>query len=537
MENRQISKVTIVGGGTAGWLAACLLARIYRRVNGGPSLDISVIESPSIPTVGVGEATVPAMPRTLMQLGIDEREFFLRCNASFKLGVRFTNWNVDDQGQPIQFLNHFETGPRLHDHDLTAYYTKFGAGRNGPNPGPDFIECHSAVPRLIGEFRGPRQVGVDDFAAAVHYAYHLDAGLFAGLLKEKAEANGVTHIPDDLIDVELDDAGFIAAVQLKEGGRHPVELVIDCTGFRSLLLQKALGEPFESYDQYLMNDRALALQIPHDDVKRLVPCTGSTALGAGWVWRVPLYNRIGTGYVFSSKFRTDEEAIREFIDHIGPAAEDAEPRVIPLRIGHARRSWVKNCVAMGLASGFIEPLESTAIYSIEMAVRWLHTYFPDRDFDPSLANRYNMVVNDFYDELRDFIAMHFHLNNRTDSDYWIAAREAIDVPDSLRENLAVWRRNLPSPIDLKSRHLFDANVYTLMLLSKGFYRDQPVTNSLCLDSESWEQFIRDERDSIATIAEYMPSHYELVSSIRGETADQPAFGRSTATVPVPGSML
>lgn len=537
MENPQISKVTIVGGGTAGWLAACLLSRIYRRVDGTPSFDISVIESPSIPTVGVGEATVPAMPRTLMQLGISEKEFFRRCNASFKLGVRFTNWNVDDQGQPIEFLNAFETEPRLHGHDLTAYYTRYGAGRNGYNSGPEFTESHTAVPQLVREFRGPRQVGVDEYASAVHYAYHLDAGLFANLLQETAVSNGVTHIPDDLIDVELDEAGFIAALQLKEGGRHPVELVLDCTGFRSLLLQKALGEPFDSYDRYLMNDRALALQIPHEDVTRMPPCTGSTALGAGWVWKVPLYNRIGTGYVFSSKFRTDEEAVQEFIDHIGPAAKDAEPRIIPLRIGHARRSWVKNCIAMGLASGFIEPLESTAIYSIEMAIRWLHAYFPDRTFDPALADRYNRTVNEFYDELRDFIAVHFHLNNRTDSDYWIAAREGIDIPDSLRENLAVWRRNLPSPIDLRSRHLFDANVYTLVLLSKGFYRGQPVTNSLCLDGESWERFVRDERDSITSLAEHMPSHYDLVSSIRGVTGDQPGFGHLTPTVPVPGSML
>lgn len=325
---------------------------------------------------------------------------------------------------------------------------------------------------------------VDEYVSAVHYAYHLDAGLFARLLQETALSNGVTHIPDDLIGVELDGTGFIAALQLKKNGRHPVELVIDCTGFRSLLLRKALVEPFDSYDQYLMDDRALALQIPHEDVTMMPSCTGSTALGAGWVWKVPLYNRIGTGCVFSSMFRSDEDAGQEFIDHIGTMAHGAEPRVIPLRIGHARRSWVKNCVAMGLASEFIEPLESTAIFSIGMAIRWLHTYFPDRNFDPALADRYNRIVNDFYDELRDFIAMHFHLNNRTGSDYWITAREDIDIPDSLRENLAVWRDNLPSPPDLKSRHLFDANVYALVLLSNGFYRGQPVTNSLCLDGAS-----------------------------------------------------
>ena len=246
MENQRISQVTIVGGGTAGWLSAALLSRIYRRVDGSPSFNISVIESPSIPTIAVGEATVPAMPRTLMQLGISERQLFKQCNATFKLGVRFQNWNVDDQGQPVEFLNLFETEPFLNDHELSAYYTRFGVGRDGPRAGLEFSECHTAAPRLIREFKGPRQVGVEEFATAVHYAYHLDAALFAQLLRETAESNGVTYLPDDLVDVELDEAGFVASLQLKERGRHPVQLVIDCTGFRSLVLQKALGEPFES---------------------------------------------------------------------------------------------------------------------------------------------------------------------------------------------------------------------------------------------------------------------------------------------------
>jgi tryptophan 6-halogenase len=531
MANRQISHVTIVGGGTAGWMAATLLSRIHRRSDGSAGLAVSVIESPTIASVGVGEATVPAMPRTLQQLGISERDFFQRCNASFKLCVRFRNWNVDSSGRPVEYLNIFEDDPLVGGHDLGAYYTRFGANRSNGGAGTEFAGAFSAAPRLVAECRGPRQIGSDDFSAATNYAYHLDAVAFAGLLKETAEANGVVHIADDVVDVELDERGFVAALELERGGRHAVELVIDCTGFRSLVLQKALGEPFDSYGDYLMNDRALAIQIPHRDVTRLDPCTGSTALGAGWVWNVPLYSRIGTGYVFSSKFRSDEQARDEFMAHLGPAADGLEPRVIPLRIGHARRSWVKNCIGMGLSSGFIEPLESTAIYSIEMAIRWLYSYFPDLDFNPALADRYNSLINGFYDELRDFIALHFHLNNRTDSDYWIAAREEIPIPDSLRENLAVWQSNLPRPYDLQSDHLFSHGVYTLVLIAKGFYRDRKVAQNLSLEEATWNDYLRQSQEPLGALADHMPSHYDLVTSIRGDAPIQaPSIGMPGALV-------
>jgi tryptophan halogenase len=531
MTDRRISRVTIVGGGTAGWMAATLLSRIHRRSDGSPGLSVSVVESPTIAAVGVGEATVPAMPRTLQQLGIREQDFFQRCNASFKLCVRFRNWNVDDGGRPVEYLNIFEDDPLIAGHDLGAYFNRFDPARARSDAGMAFTRSFSAAPRLVAECRGPRQIGAEEFSAATNYAYHLDAVAFADLLRETAVANGVEHIADDLVDVELDERGFVAALHLERGGRHAVELVIDCTGFRSLVLQKALGEPFESYSDYLMNDRALALQIPHRDVQQLPPCTGSTALGAGWVWNVPLYNRIGTGYVFSSKFRSDDQAIEEFLAHLGPVADGMEPRVIPIRLGHSRRSWVKNCVAMGLSSGFIEPLESTAIFSIEMAIRWLYSYFPDLDFNPALADRYNSLINGFYDELRDFIALHFHLNNRTDSDYWITAREDMPIPDSLGENLAVWQNNLPRPYDLTSDQLFSHGVYTLVLIAKGFYRDRIIAPNLDLEEATWNDFLRQSQEPLNALADHMPNHYDLVTSIRG---DAPA---RTPTASIAGALI
>jgi tryptophan 6-halogenase len=514
MNEKPISNITIVGGGTAGWLAAGLLSTFFRRPDGTPGVDISLIESPDIQTVGVGEATVPAMPRTLEQIGISEAEVMTRCNATFKLAVRFSDWDRDENNQPVEFLNSFDTDPPLQGRNLAAYYTRFGAQRNSAHAGHEFASCYSPVPDLIAQRKGPRPTGLEEYAGSGTFAYHLDAGLFAGLLQEFTVARGVRHIRENVQDVEIDERGFVNALQLEQSGRHPVELVIDCTGFRGLVINKALGEEFVSYGKYLMNDRAMALRIPHDDPTRLDPCTSSTALGAGWVWRVPLYSRLGTGYVYSSKFRSDDEAMTEYMDHLGPAAKGLEPRVIPLRVGQSRRAWVKNCVAMGLASGFIEPLESTAIYSIEMAIRMLFSYFPDTGFDPALAQRYNKKITAFHEEIRDFIVLHYALGNRTDSPYWVTAREDMEIPDSLRENPNIWRHNLPGPHDLDSTQLFGHDTYIMVLIAKGFYRDRPLNNGATVDQAVWDQFIQTMQPDIARMVAAMPSHYDLVTSIR-----------------------
>jgi tryptophan 6-halogenase len=516
MDSKPISNITIVGGGTAGWLAAALLSAFFRLPDGRAGVKISLIESPDIQSVGVGEATVPAMPRTLSQIGISESEVMTRCNATFKLAVKFSGWDVDENNQPVEFLNVFDSEPPLQGRHLAAYYTRFGALRDTAQSGMDYASSYSPMPDLIAQCKAPRPLGLEEYAGMGTFAYHLDAGLFADLLREFTVARGVEHIQDNVLDVALDERGFVSSLQLEKGGRHPIELVIDCTGFRGLIINKALNEEFVSYSKYLMNDRAMALRIPHDDPTRIVPCTGSTALGAGWVWRVPLYTRLGTGYVFSSKFRTDDEAMREFTDHLGPASDGLEPRVIPLRVGQSRRAWVKNCVAMGLSSGFIEPLESTAIYSIEMAIRMLYSYFPNTGFDPALARRYNARINSFHDEIRDFIMLHYILGNRTDSPYWVAAREEMEIPDSLRENLEIWRQNLPGPHDLDSSQLFDHTTYISVLIAKGFYRNKFINNGTTVDQAAWDAFVGDLKPQIDRMVASMPSHYDLVTSLRSD---------------------
>ncbi len=533
---KPIEKVTIVGGGTAGWLTAALLMTYGRKgVGGRKPLKVSLIESPDIPTVGVGEATVPGIVRTLRNVGISEREFFRRCNASFKLGVMFADWNVDKAGKPISYINPFSRPPGINGIELGYYFQKFGAGQS------DFVQAYSPTVDLIRGRKGPRASGAKDYDQSMNFAYHLDAGKFAAMLTEHCVKGGVEHLRENVLDVEQDETGNIAALKLSETGRHEVELVVDCTGFRGLIINQALKEPFISYSKYLANDRAMAVQVPHPDPAKIEPVTRSTALGAGWSWRVPLYNRLGTGYVFSSAHRTDDEARAEFLDHLGPLGKDAEPRIIPMRVGRNRNAWVKNCVAIGLSGGFIEPLESTAIYMIDMGVRWLISYFPDSDMADPLRRRYNHLVDQLYNEVRDFICVHYALGNRTDSQYWIDAREELEVPDGLAENLELWRYNLPEHYDLPFSTLFAANTYVAVLLGKRVYETgyarAEIGSGLSLDPRIWEAALKQMREhSLRRVRDAM-DHRALLSELRGE-APAPlrpkTFQVAQATVPLPG---
>lgn len=529
---QPVKSITIVGGGTAGWLAANMLITYFNPPGQKPRLKVTLIESPNIKTIGVGEATVPAMPRMLQQMGISEREFFRRCNASFKLGVNFINWNHTEDGKPVSYINPFNSGAPIKGHSPAEYFQAFGRQATDDTFADDIIEVTCPARDAIDLKKGPRPLGGEDFSHPMAYAYHLDAGLFAEMLRDVGVARGVEHIRDDVEKVNLDERGFVSSLSLKERPAHPVQLVIDCTGFRGLVINKAMGEEFIPYSNYLMNDRALAVQIPHKDPTDLEPCTRSTALGAGWTWNVPLYSRVGTGYVFSSAHRTDEEATKEFLAYLGKTEDEAQPRAIPIRVGRTRNAFVKNCVAIGLSSGFIEPLESTAIYMIEMGIRWLFHYFPDTDFNPALAKRYNDVSSELYDEVRDFIVLHYALNNRTDSDYWIEAREKMPVPDSLTENLEVWKHALPFDYDLKSQKLFTYWNYMVVLFGKGFYpRNHQFASAGGLMRKDWETYIRNMRAKKRAMMAQLPGQYDLLQHLRNNAAPGWAPGQSTVQLP------
>jgi flavin-dependent dehydrogenase len=507
-----VTSITIVGGGTAGWLAATFL-----RTKCAAKINVTLIESPNVPTVGVGEATVPHMPATLREMGIDDQEFMRRCNASIKMGVMFNNWNVDRKGRFIRYMNPFASPPQLQGIEIGHYFQAFGAGKR------DYIQSFSPLTDLFESYKSVFALngGEDDPMPRAGYAYHLDAVKFAGMLAELGRERGVTHILDDVDDVELNETGHVAALQLREKGRHPVQLIIDCTGFRGMIIQKALGEPFQSYSDYLGNDRAMALQIPHPDPTRIRAATQSTALGAGWSWAVPLFNRIGTGYVFSSAHRTDDQAAAEFLAHLGDTApKGAEPRVIPMRVGRSRQAWVKNCVALGLSGGFIEPLESTAIHMIDMGLRWLLQYFPSQDYEESTRAAYNKVSDDMFNEVRDFIGLHYRLNNRTDDPYWIDSRTELKISDRLEHLLDLWQHQLPVNLDIPSAHLFSYKTYVAVLLGKRVYEtgygSDRLNRSFALPEQPWKEFLRKTAARNRAVVAYKTDHYRTLLALRGE---------------------
>lgn len=542
MTNR-IEHITVVGGGTAGWMTATILNRFLNAVRDGPGVKVTVIESPDIPTVGVGEATVAGMSMLLNQLGVDEAEFMRRCNASFKLAVRFNNWALDGAGRPTSYLHPFNYPDFLNGVCPAYHFNKFG-----PHQGCTNL-ADSLVPNtaLIDACKGPRYLDGKNYEHEINYAYHLDAGLFGRFLRDVGVSQGIQHIQDDVTEIAQDERGFIRELNLKRRGAFPVEFVVDCTGFKGLILQQVLGESFEPLGETLLCDRAIPVQLPHRNPTRLEPCTSSSALGAGWVWRVPLYSRLGTGYVFSSAFRTDDEARDEFFRHLRgigdlPAdAPDPETRVIHMKTGRAQRAWVKNCVAIGLSSGFVEPLESTAIYMIEMAGRWLVSHLPDREVNPVFADRYNTLMSSLFDEVKDFIVSHYRTSNRGDP-FWLAARNDIKMPESLEKSLALWQHVLPDVPDTDGDKLFNFWNYIYTLWPKGYFvgKEFPLEGSIA--RRDWDAFGRHLTNIRGRLTSTLPDHYQLLTRIReGASATSAAFepppelkrrAETRATVPI-----
>ena len=512
MGNR-IEHFTIVGGGSAGWMTAGLLVSYLNCRSDGPDTKITLIESPNVPIIGVGEATTLSTYQTLGQLRIDEHDFIRNCDASFKCAVRFRGWDVLPDGSRSDFYHPFDSPPFIWGLSPALHYLR--RARRGVLQ-PPLAHCMSALPAMMDACRAPRLLEAEYYRGLAAYSYHLDATRLGEYLKGYCTALGVTYISDDVVDVVRDERGFVAALELKQRGTHPVEFVFDCSGFRSLILRRALDEPFIPYGDHLLCDRALAVQIPHRPEAKLEPYTTSTALGAGWAWNVPLRARRGTGYVFSSRFRSDDEAIEEFRVHLGPDGRDVEPRVIPLTIGRAQRSWVKNCLAVGLAGGFVEPLESTSIHLIQVAVRRFIDFMPDRDCAPPLVDRYNETTRQMFEDIRDFICMHYAVSN-LDTPFWQAARSEAVVPDRVRERLALWRHKVPSALDIDVENpLFSEWSYVYVLAGKGFFDDVEFPLEAAIADDDFDDFLammQKKRDRLMAAA---PDHRALLDRVHAK---------------------
>lgn len=540
-----IRRVTIVGGGTAGWLTALILNTYLNRETHFANKNsqerrvaITLIESPKVPTIGVGESTIQNLKQTLAQVGINEAEFLRRSNGSFKQGVYFVGWSGADGKSAGRYFTALNPIRACGGFPPAYHYRKFG-----PHwPGASFGESVLPNASVIAAGKGPRPIGAPDYTFDVNYAYHVDAALFAEFMRDFAVARGVEHIRDDVADVLLDETGAIEALQLDQRGRYPVEFVIDCTGFKSLIRSRMGAEPFISVGDRLLNDRAIPLQLPHPDPTKIEPCTRSIALGAGWAWRVPLYSRVGAGYVYSSAFRSDDEAWAEFLAHLrasGDLAADApepERRVIKMRVGYTRQPWIKNCVAIGLSSGFVEPLEATAIFTIDAFAHWLVMNFPDKQCSPVLAKAYNARAAALIEEIVDFLQMTYATTHRPEP-YWTAVREEVSFSDWLRDRVELWRHRFPDGYDTLTNKLFGDGTYLMLLLSKGFLGNAYFPLEGAIRFEDWMAYGQSLKAQTNQLLATLPSHYELLTSIRAGAARPSQSLRIPAAAPARNDLL
>ena len=421
-----ITRVVIVGGGTAGWIAAAVLSKLLGRV-----LDITLVESDAIGTVGVGEATIPQIRRLNGILGIDEAEFVRETKGSFKLGIEFNNWGRRGES----YLHTFgDTGLPLAGLPFHHYWLRHRASHQGSDFW-DYSLHHKAA--YANRFAPLERVGKTAMTGLA-YAYHFDAGLYARYLRKLSEARGVTRVEGIVEDVALDaESGHIESVRLAGGRTVAGELFIDCTGFRGLLIGQALGVPYQDWSHWLHCNRAVA--VPCERVGKLLPYTKATAHDAGWQWRIPLQHRTGNGHVFSDAFTTVDDATQVLLDNLD-GAPTAEPKVLGFTTGRRERLWEKNCVSLGLASGFLEPLESTSIHIIQSNVGRLVDLFPDASLDPVTIAEYNRVTTTEYDLIRDFLILHYKQTQRDDTPFWRHCRD-MEVPDSLTHKIALFARN------------------------------------------------------------------------------------------------
>jgi tryptophan 7-halogenase len=521
-EDGSIRDIVILGGGSSGWMSAAYLARTL-----GSAVNITLVESGSIGILGVGEASVPSIGLEFFEyLGLTEEQWMPECNGAFKIGIKYVDWAHPPGSRPDNFFYHVFGEARLSDGiPLTHYW--IGKRLEDERFPPLSYACYPSAAICDAEL-SPKFL---DGRAAVPYAYHFDAAQLGGFLRRWAVERGVARVEDTVVDVRLREDGDIDAL-LTQGGREVRgDLFIDCSGFRARLLGEALGEPFLSYGKNLLCDRAVALQVPYGAGERnTFPYTTAQALSSGWTWRIPLADRFGWGYVYSSAFLSAENAERELRASIGARAAALPASHIRMRVGRARRQWVGNCVAIGLAGGFIEPLESTGIYTVYAALYQLLRYFPRRRIEPVLREKFNERVAFMVDDIRDFIVLHYCTTSRTDTPFWRANREDLEVPESLRQDIELFKAGVPIKVpysgsDHYNRLIFDAGFdrfwtnsnYAAILTGMGVLPERQPS-LLAYRSNGMrgaEQHLRAVEKETSTLLRSLPPHHEYIERLQG----------------------
>ncbi len=492
---QHIRRVVIVGGGTAGWMTAAALATVLKK----EMCDIELIESDAIGIIGVGEATTPAIHDFNRKIGLDEQEFMRRTNATFKLGIEFVDWAKKGDAYMHPFGHH---GFNINGVSFHHYWLDQNR-RGSATPFGEY--CVPFVAAKGGRFTLPVS-DPQSVLSTYSYAFHFDASLYAQYLRHIAERRGVTRTEGRIVDVELDgESGFIESVKLENGRTISGDLFIDCSGFRALLIGDALGVDYESWQHWLPCDRAVVVQSRNSDT--LDPYTRATALSAGWQWRIPLQHRTGNGHVYCSEYVSDNEARSMLLDNIEREAL-TEPRVLKFIAGKRRKMWEKNCVAIGLSGGFLEPLESTSIFLIQAAIMKLIERFPDREFSAIDRDDYNAQIGQAFEQVRDFIILHYKATTRDDTEFWNYCRN-MTIPEELDYKMRTFRES--GRVVYSARELFLEASWISVLLGQHVIPECTDLRVDCTSDDRISAQLGQMHEVMRRAAASMPSHEETIS--------------------------
>lgn len=488
ISHRPVKRVVIAGGGTAGWMAAAAVSRVLGKV-----LDITLVESEEIGTVGVGEATIPTLMSFHRMIDIDEREYMAATQGTVKLGISFENW-LDTEHRYIHSF-----GFSGKDRGATGFQHFWLRGRKEGFASGYEDYCLELKAALADRFAHLPHGGIN-------YAYHMDASLYAKFLRRFSERHGAKRVEGKIADVVTDAAsGFITALKMENGDAIEGDFFIDCTGFRSLLIGKTLGVGFTDWSHWLFNDSALATQTTA--VRDAVPYTRAIAGKAGWQWRIPLQHRVGNGIVYSSRHVSDDEAREEFL---GSLEGDVIKQPWPIRFkpGQRQQCWEKNCVALGLAGSFIEPLESTTIHLIQRGIVHLLQNFPQVVAQPAI-DEYNARLDEVLQHVRDFVVMHYHLSNRRDSPYWREIAE-MDIPSTLRHRIELFRET--GTVFHVPGELFGENSWIQVMMGQGVVPKRYHPTADAISPAELQRFLDDIRHHVQGNAQRMPAHMDYLRS-------------------------
>ena len=514
--SEKISRLVIVGGGTAGWLTAGVIAAEHAiSTDSGQdnSFQLTLVESPDIKTIGVGEGTWPSMRTTLKKMGLSETDFIRECSASFKQGTEFHRWTTGDNDT---YTHPFTPPQDYNETNLASYWQQL---QNRPR----FDDTVSPQSVLFANAQAPKKISTPEYAFNVNYGYHLDAAAFAEFLRKHCvEKLGVKHVKANVNAVNSAENGDIASIDTDAAGTIEGDLFIDCSGSRALLLGEHYKVPLVSKKQYLFNDTALAVQVPYQNPEDpIASCTLSTAQSAGWIWDIGLPSRRGTGHVYSSRHNTEERATEELLAYVeataGPqAAAEAQPRKISFDPGHRAEFWHKNCVAIGMSAGFIEPLEASALVLVELSAAMIAEQLPaNREIMELVARRFNAKFSYRWDRIIDFLKLHYILNRRQDP-YWRDHLDPASIPETLQEMVALWKFQGPWHKDTNHiDEMFPSASFQYVLYGMNFETVPSATirRSLMEGRDTAVNLFQKNQMQRSELQAAMPTNRELLNKI------------------------